>query len=322
MELEKDSINQNKSAVSNFGQRRLNSSLPMMSIDQSINTYKSVHAKNPTFGMDIFSDDFNPEEFALLQNNGEGNNGIPVCCSHYILLLNLKGTTLRHVNQHNYKVQSHSLQLIVPGVIYSFEESSADFELLIILFNPKFLSNEYIELLQFFQTHYEPSKLNQNEFNHVNRIYEELNLEYKNKKIDYEDFSRTLLLQILYLLKREKTCLPIPEFLNRSEQISNHFLALIEEHFQNRKSVQDYADILEITPKHLSETIKETLDKSALSLIHARIIKEIQYLLCYTTLSIKQISSSLYFTNSSDFGRFFKRYEGLSPKAYRLKYQR
>jgi len=306
---------------SNFGQRRINSSLPSMSIEESINTYKAHHAKNPTFGMDIFAKDFQVKEFAILQNNGEANIGIPVCFSHYVLLLNLKGTSLRHVNQHSFKVQSQSLQLLIPGVIYSFEDSIDDSELFIVLFDPDFLSEQYIELLQFFQTDYDPSKLNQDSYSQVLTLFEQLNLEYKEKKIDYEEYAKTLLLQLLYHLKREKTCLPKKEILNRSEQISNHFLSLIEEHFQTRKSVQDYADILEITPKHLSETIKETLDKSALSLIHARIIKEIQYQLCYTSLSIKQISSSLYFANSSDFGRFFKRYVGLSPKAYRLKYQ-
>ena len=321
MESNKTS-NHTRIIPSNFGQRRRNSSLPSMSIQESINAYKSVHAQNPNFGMDIFSKDFNPNDFVILQNNGEGNVGIPVCCSHYVLLLNLKGTSLRHVNQHNYEVCAQSLQLLIPGVIYSFEDSIDDFELFIILFDPEFLSNEHAELLEFFQTNYEPSKLSQDSFAKILSIYEQLNLEYKDKKIDYQEYAKTLLLQLLFLLRREKICPAPKEILNRSEQISNHFLSLIEEHFQKRKSVQDYADILEITPKHLSETIKETLDKSALSLIHSTIIKEIQYQLCYTSLSIKQISSSLYFANSSDFGRFFKRYKDLSPKAYRLKFQK
>ena len=149
---------------SNFGQRRRNSSLPSMSITESINVYKSVHAQNPTFGMDIFSKDFNPHGFVILQNNGEGNIGIPICFSHYVLLLNLKGTSVRHVNQYSYDVNAQSLQLLIPGVIYSFEDSRDDFELFIILFDQKFLSKEYTELLEFFQSNYEPSKLNQNSF--------------------------------------------------------------------------------------------------------------------------------------------------------------
>ena len=68
----------------------------------------------------------------------------------------------------------------------------------------------------------------------------------------------------------------------------------------------------------MSETIKKTLQDSALYYIHIRIVKEIQYLLSFSELSIKQIAYALNFDTLSQFGRFFKRYEGMSPKAYRL----
>ena len=128
-----------------------------------------------------------------------------------------------------------------------------------------------------------------------------------------------LINQLLYILKREKLDSGIKQNLTRAEQISAEFLVLIEEHYWHKKSVNTYASILGITPKHLSETIKSTLHHSALSYIHIRIIKEIQYLLCFNDMSIKQISYALNFETLSQMGRFFKRHEGMSPKAYRLK---
>jgi AraC-like DNA-binding protein len=74
-----------------------------------------------------------------------------------------------------------------------------------------------------------------------------------------------------------------------------------------------------ITPKHLSETVKATLHHTALSYIHVRIIKEIQYLLCFGSLSIKQIAYVLHFESPSQLGRFFKNHEGICPKEYRLR---
>ena len=71
----------------------------------------------------------------------------------------------------------------------------------------------------------------------------------------------------------------------------------------------------------MSETVKNTLCHSALSYIHIRIIKEIQYLLCFGGMPIKQIAYALHFESVSQLGRFFKRHEGLSPKGYRLKYK-
>jgi len=131
--------------------------------------------------------------------------------------------------------------------------------------------------------------------------------------------TRMLINQLLFLLKREKLNAGLQQHQTRSEQLSAEFLVLIEENFCLKKSVKAYADILNITPKHLSETVKTTLHYPALSYIHLRIIKEIQYLLCFGDMSIKQIANALHFKTPSQLGRFFKRHEGMSPKEYRLK---
>ena len=292
--------------------------LPLISIKQSIEAYKSLHEPKPSFGMDTFSDDFHPHGLVILQNNGKGSTGVPVRCGHYVLILTLKGSSLRHVNQHDYAVGSHCVQLLVPGTIHSFEDTTANSEFFVLLFDREFLGQDLDALLRFHKDHPQHVELDGIEFTKVIAIYEALNLEYKNKEEGYTALASSLLTQLLLLMKRGKLSKPKTEIQNRSQQITSQFLCLIEEHFQKRKRVQDYADILELTPKHLSETIKETLDKSALFFIHKRIAKEIQYLLVYSSLSIKQIAASLNFENSSEMGRFFKRYEDVSPRNYQL----
>ena len=292
--------------------------LPLLTIDQSLNFHKSMHATKPSFGMDIFEEGFRSEGFVILENNGSGCSSAYSRCGHFIFILTLKGGAIRHINQHTYITKEHSLQLLVPGVIHNFEDTHSDSESLILLFDREFLSIELDELVNFHTLNPEFVALNGIELTKVLAIYEQLNLESKNKNIDYKEICKTLLTQLLYLLKREKLFKLTEHIQNRGEQIVSQFLCLIEEHFQVRRSVQEYADILEITPKHLSETIKKKMNASALSFIHKRQIKEIQYLLVYSDKSIKQIASLLNFETSSDLGRFFKRYVGLSPKNYRL----
>ena len=304
-----------------FYELRRKGSLPLMSMEQSIELNKRNYVKNSTYGMDIYSDTFKAEELVLLHKKKNFNNSIPICCSFYILVLNIKGDSVQHVNQYSYDVKPHSLQLLVPGLIYSFEDKHIDNESLVIFFEHQFLSSLNLDLLEFFVRSYEANSLDDETYTEVMDLFKKINLEYRNKKVDYQDFAKTILLQLLHILKREKSSSVTTSITTRSEQISKQFLALIEENFQTKKTVKEYATILGITAKHLSETIKENLNESALYLIHTRIIKEIQYQLCYTTLSIKEIASSLFFTNSSDFGRFFKRYQKMSPKSYRLTFQ-
>ena len=132
---------------------------------------------------------------------------------------------------------------------------------------------------------------------------------------------KMLINQLLVLLKREKKQCGRNQNHSRAEAICAEFLVLIEEHYWQKRLVKEYASIIGVTPKHLSETVKHTLHHSALSYIHIRIIKEIQYLLCFGGMSIKQIAYALNFDSVSQLGRFFKRYEGVSPKAYRLKHR-
>ncbi|MCR5065712.1 MAG: helix-turn-helix domain-containing protein, partial [Bacteroidales bacterium] len=47
--------------------------------------------------------------------------------------------------------------------------------------------------------------------------------------------------------------------------------------------------------------------------IHVVTIKEIERRLRYTDMSIKQVSVSLHFPNTSFFGRYFKQHTGITP---------
>jgi len=67
--------------------------------------------------------------------------------------------------------------------------------------------------------------------------------------------AKILINQLLFLLKREKINLEKGVNLTKAELISSEFLCLIEEYYWQKKSVKEYANLLGITPKHLSETI-------------------------------------------------------------------
>jgi len=299
--------------------------LPLLTIEQSINAYKHLLKPDPAFGMDFFADDFEAKGVVLLEDNAAGSQGIPLRFDYYALILRLKGETKRTINQFDYNIKPRSLQLINPGSIFSFEDTSDIAKTYVLLFDKTFIEGENSlleaegKLLDFHQKHQADVLLDMTQFAEVVRLYEQLNSELRAKKSDYKIIVRLLITQLLYLLKRAKLSSERKQDLTRAQQISSEYLNLIEEHYWQQKSVKEYAQILGITPQHLSETVKSTLHHTALFYIHVRLIKEIQYLLCFSEMSIKQISHALNFETPSQLGRFFKRYEEMSPKAYRLK---
>jgi AraC family transcriptional regulator, transcriptional activator of pobA len=64
--------------------------------------------------------------------------------------------------------------------------------------------------------------------------------------------------------------------------ITSQFQFFVNEHFLSKTAVDEYAQLLNITPNHLSQTIKETTGKTAKSFIAKRRLDEATYLLQYT----------------------------------------
>lgn len=102
-----------------------------------------------------------------------------------------------------------------------------------------------------------------------------------------------------------------------SDSITDRFFHLVRENYRAERTVSFYADKLCITPKYLSQAVKDASGKPALEWIDDYVCAEAKALLRSTDLSIDQISDNLGFANQSLFGKYFKRVIGMSPRMYR-----
>jgi AraC-like DNA-binding protein len=99
------------------------------------------------------------------------------------------------------------------------------------------------------------------------------------------------------------------------------FHVLVEQHFLEKRTVADYAGMMNKSPKTLSNLFSKHKEKPPLRQIHERIALEARRLLLYTNRSIKEISWQLHFEEDAHFSRFFKRLTGFSPTAFRKESQ-
>ncbi|MDR1258231.1 MAG: AraC family transcriptional regulator [Tannerellaceae bacterium] len=100
-------------------------------------------------------------------------------------------------------------------------------------------------------------------------------------------------------------------------EIMRRFYALVDEHFRDKKQVQDYADMLHKSSKTLANILSYYHQPSAIKVIHNRIVAEAERLLYYTSKSSKEISILLGFEEQAMFSRFFKNATGMSATEYR-----
>ena len=99
--------------------------------------------------------------------------------------------------------------------------------------------------------------------------------------------------------------------------IVREFNFLVEQHFRDKHTVKEYADLLNKSPKTLSNLFSKMSDKSPLQIIHERIIMEAKRLLRYSDKSVKEIAFDLNFEDIQTFSRFFKKMEKISPSEFK-----
>ena len=88
----------------------------------------------------------------------------------------------------------------------------------------------------------------------------------------------------------------------RAEVIFGNFIALVKDNFRHERRVSWYGEQLCITPKYLSETVKQVSRRTPNEWIDYFVVLEIRVLLKSSTLSIKEIAESLHFPNQSFLG--------------------
>lgn len=104
---------------------------------------------------------------------------------------------------------------------------------------------------------------------------------------------------------------------NRNQEIVKELVRIIVENYKSERNISFYAEKMHLSPQHLSTTIKKTTGKTLTDIISSFVIHDAQAKLRSTELTIQEIAYSLNFPDISFFGKYFKRYTGMSPKQYR-----
>ena len=102
-----------------------------------------------------------------------------------------------------------------------------------------------------------------------------------------------------------------------SIDIIREYNYLVEQHFRKKHSVSEYAQLLNKSPKTLSNLFNKKGNTSPLQYIHNRIMLEARRSLIYTNHTISDIGYNLGFSDVQVFSRFFKKQEGVSPQNFR-----
>jgi AraC family transcriptional activator of pobA len=131
-----------------------------------------------------------------------------------------------------------------------------------------------------------------------------------------DDLQNDMLLMILCTrVYKEQT--ELTTFDKNQLDIVREYNYLVESNFKTKHQVADYAEMLNKSPKTLSNLFKKYNEKSPLQIIQDRTILEARRLLRYSDKSIKEIAYEIGYEDIQSFSRFFKKTEGVSPSDFK-----
>lgn len=234
------------------------------------------------------------------------------------------------IDEHHFEVEPHSIYFTNPSNYRTFSWQQIE-DVLLITFDETFLKTYIGEDIYsdfpFLLTEIVRPKVVPDEFFlDVETINLHILSEFRSNSPSKYKVIGHLLAVMLYKIK-EYIWIdynPIYEG-NRSSQIVISFKRLLEQHYRDLSAgkadmafrVQDYAQAQNLHPNYLSSVIKSKTGKPIATWIAEKTLIEARSLLQNATISIKEITYRLGFTETAHFSNFFKKHEGISPIQYR-----
>ncbi|CAM4107660.1 AraC-type DNA-binding protein [Pedobacter westerhofensis] len=246
---------------------------------------------------------------------------VPHRKDHYLFVFLKKGGMRQWLDMKPYELKDNTVYFYNPGRIIVKEEADLIYSTA-FAFTPEFLSlqeNVSLSKLPLIQNPYNSHELilNAPDITFVEDLMNKIKMENQQPS----EWRQRMLAAYVSLLLTYLSRLYTEQYNDNAPSVDQlllrKFQAKIDESFQELHEVGDYASLLNISPGHLSEVVKNQSGRPAIKHIHDRLVMEARRLLFHTNNPLKEIAWDLGFSDASYFNRFFKRETGATPAGYR-----
>lgn len=302
-------------------------SSPMVQKLQEANPsdFKKYASQFSNFGSDyIFSRVNKSEQMSEISSHTLRLRGMNI-------VLCLKGSINLNINLEPYQLTSGTLLVMGRDSVVSIESvESCDFDAYILVMSPEFIRDINFEInvlatASGSHNHHgrpQPLSLTENETALIRRYFDLIHFNtIENSNARYvRSISRSLIAAMIYqmiqLMDSRTGDSSEPGNLSRRANYVREFMHLVQQNFRSERGVSFYASKLFISPKYLSQIIKESTGRSAAEWIDEYVIIEAKNLLRFSGKNIQQVAYDLNFPNQSSFGKYFKNLTGMSPTKF------
>jgi AraC family transcriptional regulator, transcriptional activator of pobA len=245
----------------------------------------------------------------------------------YEVLFLTNGSGTHTIDAQDYEIKPYSLFFLSPGQIHDLQLSS-DVEGYIFLFSSAFYHFNKTDPFKLFELPFfyhlgaenPPIYLeNPKNIDSIIDLFQKSIAESQLNLPESEEVIRALLDLLLIYCKRIFPAQNKEENNIKGKILAKRFKQIIEQHCKENLSIKQYAELLKVTPNHLSETVKAVTGRTSTDLINDRMLLEIKRMLSHSDLTISEIAYQLKFSDQSYFSKYFKKLVGIVPNEFRKK---
>jgi AraC-like DNA-binding protein len=240
----------------------------------------------------------------------------------YIVVFFTRGVGLHHIDFDSYQVRPGSIFILSPGQVHWWKLSK-DAEGFVFIHSKEFYDRIFVNRkIQDFPFFFLPNNqpaiyLNKIQRNDLEILFELILKKYKGKSSNSIQILGSLI-DLVYLQLAE---LYQPSTMLTKPKISNYLKVrklqkLIDDHYLTKKFPKEYADLMNMSIRHLNRITKESLQKTTGDLIVERILLEAKRMLILKDSPISTIAEDLGYEDHSYFIRMFRKNLGISPKEF------
>lgn len=102
--------------------------------------------------------------------------------------------------------------------------------------------------------------------------------------------------------------------------LADEFVKLVEQSDGRIRRVDDFAQMLNVSPKYLSKLLHRVMARKPSEIIALFTLKAIENRLRYSDMTMQQIADELHFSSASSFGKFVREHTDMTPLEFRKKY--
>jgi len=237
---------------------------------------------------------------------------------YYELIFLSQGEGFHCIESEKYMVSSPDFYFLKPGQLHYWQFTSIPKGFVILFSNNEFNAIKENTLIDLIRKLTDTTRLKIQPDKFPTHLLEEIFNEFQLNTQYSKEIIHGLLKALFGKLLQIKEDNPQNKSLPQS--VYEKFVQLLVKECPRLHKVNEFADLLNITPQNLNTICRKQTSKSASEIITNQLLLEAKRYILHTDNTINEIADILSFTDASNFVKFFKKHENITPIQFRDKH--